>query len=108
MDCLNFKKQKNKFIFDSKDYEKYKKHGTSIIHWLPVQKDLVKVGVLMPNKEIKKGLAEPMVKNLKVNDIIQYTRFGFCKLDKKKKISYCFGIRMIEICDLLLILFNSC
>ena len=85
MDCLNFIKKKNKFVFDSKDYEKYKKQGDKIIHWLPVQKDLVKVEVLMPNKEVKKGLAEPMVKNLKVGDIVQFTRFGFCKLDKKEK-----------------------
>src|SRR3989338_4302506 len=52
MDCLNFKKTKNRFILDSLEYEKYKKHGDKIIHWLPVQKDLVKVEVLMPNKEI--------------------------------------------------------
>ena len=85
MDCLNFKKQKNKFVFDSLEYEKYKKQGDKIIHWLPVQKDLVKVEVLMPNKEVKKGLAEPLVKNLKVGDIVQFSRFGFCKLDKKEK-----------------------
>ena len=24
-------------------------------------------------------------KNLKVGDIVQFTRFGFCKLDKKEK-----------------------
>ena len=84
MDCLNFKKQKNKFVFDSLEYEKYKKQGDKIIHWLPVQKDLVKVEVLMPNKEVKKGLAEPLVKNLKVGDIVQFSRFGFCKLDNKK------------------------
>ena len=85
MDCLNFVKKKDKIIFDSVEYEKYKKHGDKIIHWLPVQKDLVKVEVLMPSREIKKGLAEPMVKNLKVGDIVQFTRFGFCKLDKKEK-----------------------
>ncbi len=85
MDCLNFTKKKNSFIFDSLEYEKYKKNGDKIIHWLPVQKDLVKVEVLMPNKEVKKGLAEPLVKNLKVNDIVQFTRFGFCRLDKKEK-----------------------
>ena len=83
MDCLNFKKIKNKFIFDTLDYENYKKHGDKIIHWLPVQKDLVKVEVLMPSKEIKKGLAEPLVKNLKVGDVVQFSRFGFCKLDNK-------------------------
>ncbi len=85
MDCLNFKKAKNKFVFDSLEYEKYKKQGDLIIHWLPVEKGLVKVEVMMPNKEVKKGLAEPLVKNLKVGDIVQFQRFGFCKLDKKEK-----------------------
>lgn len=84
MDCLNFKKIRNKFMFDSLEYEKYKQKGDKIIHWLPVQKDLVKAEVLMPNKELKKGLAEPMVRNLKIGDIVQFTRFGFCKLDNKK------------------------
>jgi glutamyl-tRNA synthetase len=84
MDCLNFVKKKSKFVFDSKDYEKYRQKGDKIIHWLPVQKDLVKVEVLMPDKKIAKGLAEPMAKNLKIGDIVQFTRFGFCKLDSKK------------------------
>lgn len=85
MDCLNFVKKKNQFIFDSLDYDKYKKYGEKIIHWLPVQKDLLKVEVLMPTKEVKKGLAEPLVKNLKIGDIVQFARFGFCRLDKKEK-----------------------
>lgn len=85
MDCLNFKKQKNRFVFDSLEYDRYKKHGDKIIHWLPVQKDLLKVEVLMPTKEVKKGLAEPLVKNLKIGDIAQFARFGFCRLDKKEK-----------------------
>jgi hypothetical protein len=57
-----------------------------------VQKDLVKVEVLMPNKEIKKGFAEPLVKNLKINDVVQFARFGFCRLDNKKgdKLSFWF------------------
>ena len=85
MDCLNFKKKKNKLIFDSKEYKNYKKKGDKIIHWLPKQKDLVKVEVLMPDKKIKKGLAEPLVKKLNVNDEIQFERFGFCRLDNKEK-----------------------
>ena len=85
MDCLNFKKKRNKFIFDSLEHKKYKKHGKKIIHWLPKQKDLVKVEILMPDKKIIKGLAEPMVMNLNLNEVIQFQRFGFCKLDKKEK-----------------------
>ncbi len=85
MDCLNFKKKGSKLIFDSLEYKKYKKNGDLIIHWLPKQKDLVKVEILMPDKKLIKGLAEPMVKKLKENDVIQFTRFGFCRLDKKEK-----------------------
>ena len=85
MDCLNFKKKGNKLVFHSLEYKKYKKNGHLIIHWLPKQKDLVKTEVLMPDKKLIKGLAEPEVKKLKENDVIQFTRFAFCRLDKKEK-----------------------
>ena len=55
------------------------------MHWLPKQKDLVKTEVLMSDKKLIKGVAEPLVKKLKENDVIQFTRFGFCRLDKKEK-----------------------
>ena len=85
MDCLNFTKKKGKLIFHSLEYKKYKKQGDKIIHWLPKQEDLVKVDVLMPNKEVKKGLAEPLIKTLKVGTEIQFERKGFYRLDKKEK-----------------------
>ena len=85
MDCLNFKKIKNKFIFDSLEYEKYKDKGDKIIHWLPIEKNLEKVEILMPDKKIAKGLAEKGVLDLKEEDIVQFARFGFCRLDKKEK-----------------------
>ena len=84
MDCLNFVKKGSKLIFDSIDYAEYKKHGVGIIHWLPVQKDLVKTEVLMPDAKVKKGIAEPGIKKLKQGDIIQFERFGFCRLDGKQ------------------------
>tara|TARA_Y100000310_G_scaffold241784_1_gene245862 strand:+ start:24934 stop:26601 length:1668 start_codon:yes stop_codon:yes gene_type:complete len=85
MDCLNFKKKGTKFIFHSTEHEKFKKHGDLIIHWLPKEKDLVKAEVLMPDKKLIKGIAEPLTKKLNENDVIQFTRFGFCRLDKKEK-----------------------
>jgi len=85
MDCLNFKKKGNKFIFDSLEHKNFKKHGDFIMHWLPKQKDLVKTEILMPDKKLIKGVAEPLVKKLKENDVIQFTRFGFCRLDNKEK-----------------------
>jgi len=85
MGCLNFTKKKGKFVFHSLEYEKYKKQGDKIIHWLPKQKELAKVEILMPDKEIKKGLGEPLLKKLEIGTEIQFERFGFCHLDKKEK-----------------------
>lgn len=56
-----------------------------MIHWLPVQKNLVKIEIVMPDAEIKKGLAEPTIKDLKENEVCQFERTAFCRLDKKGK-----------------------
>ncbi len=85
MHAFNFKKQKNQFVFDSTELEKYKKQGKSIMHWLPKDEKLVNVEVLMPNAKIIKGVAESSVKNIKINEVIQFERFGFCKLDSIEK-----------------------
>lgn len=83
MDCLNFRRKKG-FVFDSVEHEKYKKEGKAIIHWIP-ESETVEVEVFMPDSKLIKGLAEVSVKKLKVNDVIQFQRFGFCRLDKKEK-----------------------
>jgi|TARA_Y100000310_G_scaffold345431_1_gene464940 glutamyl-tRNA synthetase len=85
MDCLNFKKKGRKLVFHSLEYKQFKKSGDLIIHWLPKQKDLVKTEVLMPDKKLIKGLAEPLAKKLAENEVIQFIRYGFCCLDKKEK-----------------------
>ncbi len=85
MDCLNFKKTGSKFMFDSVDYAEYKKDGSAIIHWLPVQKDLIKTTIFMPDGKKLEGLSEPLTAKLKEDDIIQFERTGFCILDKKEK-----------------------
>jgi glutamyl-tRNA synthetase len=89
MDCLNFVKkgkgQAAEFVFDSKEHSNYKEKGKRIIHYLPVQDELVNVEVMMPDKKVVKGLGEPLMNKLKEGDIIQAERFGFMKLDKKEK-----------------------
>jgi len=59
------------------------KEGIARIQW--VSDDNVKVDVLMPDGKTISGLAEGNVKKLKEGDIIQFVRFGFCRLDKKDK-----------------------
>jgi len=53
------------------------------IQW--VSDDNVLVDILMPDGSIINGLAEGNIKKLKEGDIIQFVRFGFCRLDKKDK-----------------------
>lgn len=85
MDCLNFTVKGKKFTYHSTEHKHYKKSGEMIIHWLPYTKDLIKVEIRMPDNKIKKGYGEPLLKKLKESDIVQFTRFGFCRLDKKSK-----------------------
>ena len=75
-------REEEKLVFDSTDYETFKEKGKSIIHWLPMDSDLPTVDVLMPDNTIVTGFAEVGVKNLKVGDVVQFERFGFCRLDK--------------------------
>ena len=35
----------------------------------------------MPNNKTAKGKAESSLKQIKVGDIVQFERFGFCRLD---------------------------
>jgi len=79
MHLFNFKNLN--FISEELD----RKLNAKLIHWLPVSDSLVKTEIIMPDGSIKKGLAESTIKNLKINEIIQFERFGFCKLDKKGK-----------------------
>lgn len=91
MDCLNFRKTKGKYVFDSLEHEHYKDKGKKIMHFLPVSKDLIDAEILMNDISVVKGIAEQSIKDVKVNDVIQFERFGFCRLDSveekgKKKI----------------------
>ncbi len=82
MHAFNFKKKSNQLV---KELEKYKQKGERIMHWLPKDEKLINTEVLMPDAKIVKGIAEPSVKNIKINEVIQFERFGFCKLDSIKK-----------------------
>jgi len=90
MDCLNFRKDSKKFVFDSANVENYKKEGEKIIHWLPKNDNLVDAEVLMPDKKVINGKLEKNAKNIKVGSVVQFERFGFCRLDKKEKDKFYF------------------
>jgi len=82
MDCMNFIKKGNKFMFHSLEYEKFRdaKNKGMIIHYVP-KDNCVGFEVLMDNGEIINGVAEDQIKNLKIDDVIQAERRFFCRLD---------------------------
>jgi len=61
--------------------------GNEIVKNMPkiqwVSKKNIKIKIIMPDKEIK-AIGEPNIKKLKIDDVIQLIRIGFCRIDKKK------------------------
>jgi len=84
MDCLNFRKNIDTYKFDSVEYEIFKGNGRKIMHWLPAYGN-VDIEILMDDASIINGVAEHNIRRLKVGEIIQFERFGFCRLDKIEK-----------------------
>jgi glutamyl-tRNA synthetase len=57
------------------------KFDTQKIQW--VSEPNTKVKIIMPDGSIKEGVAEPSIRNIKENDLIQLVRVGFARCDKK-------------------------
>jgi glutamyl-tRNA synthetase len=51
------------------------------INW--VESNNIKTNIIMPDNRKVSGLAEAAASNIKVGEVIQFERFGFCRLDKK-------------------------
>lgn len=85
MDLFNFKvktigKDLIQAKFLSNSYEEAKKQFAPLIHWILVDSG-IPCGVIMPDASMVKGVAEDDCKWLKPNDIIQFQRFGFVRVD---------------------------
>jgi glutamyl-tRNA synthetase len=80
MDCLNFRKKENKFIFDSIEVEKYKLEGKKIIHWVPTN-SAIEISILMPDCKETIGIAEENITNIQEDQVVQFERYAFCRLD---------------------------
>jgi glutamyl-tRNA synthetase len=51
------------------------------IQWISEPNEKIKI--IMVDGEIKNGIAEPDIKKLKVGDMIQFQRFGFCRVESQ-------------------------
>ena len=67
--------------------------NASLIHWLPVSKDLVNIEIIMDDAEIIKAIAEPSIKKVKKDEVIQIERNFFlrCESNTSKKRLFCFA-----------------
>ena len=85
MDYCNFEVVEGKYKFVSESYEDFKNSSKKgmIIHWLPVEDNVV-VEVVMEDNSHALGLGEKSMLDLKEGDIVQLERFSFCRLDKKE------------------------
>jgi glutamyl-tRNA synthetase len=67
--------------FMSESYEEVRKTKVQLIHWIPIREDMP-CQVVMPDATIAEGIAESACKQLKPNNVIQFERFGFARIDK--------------------------
>jgi len=67
--------------FISESYEEARKAKGQLIHWIPVGEDMP-CQVVMPDATLMEGIAESVCKRLRPNNIIQFERFGFVRIDK--------------------------
>lgn len=65
---------KAKFVSKKVSYE------TPKIHW--VSEPNIKIKIVMPDGSIREVIAEPAIKFLKENQLIQLVRTGFCRVDR--------------------------
>jgi glutamyl-tRNA synthetase len=80
IDNLNFKKEGDLCTFDSEEYVNFRGKGKKIIQWLP-KNSTVDAEILMPDTKVIKGKGEISIGTLEIGDVIQFQRFGFCRLD---------------------------
>ncbi|HLD33948.1 MAG TPA: glutamate--tRNA ligase [Candidatus Nanoarchaeia archaeon] len=87
MECVNFTRKGSQFMFDSLDHPSFKnaKNRGMIIHWLPKGTELCSVEVMLEDGSKIIGKCEHRLKDLPEGSIVQFERFGFCRLDKKHK-----------------------
>lgn len=89
MDLLNVKIEKitDRMLegsIHSYEYEKARELGVPLIHWLPVGLSFIKVKLVMPDASIVEGIGEELCKTLRENQIVQFIRVGFARIDAMK------------------------
>jgi glutamyl-tRNA synthetase len=72
-----------KAVYHSESYQIGRELNAPFIHWLPEGKG-INGKVVMPDASISTGLIEKGCQDLEINDMFQFERFGFCRVDSIK------------------------
>lgn len=81
MDAVNVDIEGDKLTYNSTSFEDAREQKARIIQWVPV-KENINVKIIMSDGTAKTGLGEIAIKDLKVDDIVQFERVGFARLDE--------------------------
>jgi len=89
MELFNFRvetagRQLIEAVFHSETYKEAKKLGAPLIHWIPANTGMP-CEVVMPDALLAKGIAEDACEKLRPNEIVQFERFGFARIDRPGK-----------------------
>ena len=85
MDAMNVKKtSSHTYSFVSESYDDYRvlKDKGSLIHFVPKDGNEVYANLFMPDTTTKKIICEANVEDLIADEVIQFERFAFCRLDR--------------------------
>jgi glutamyl-tRNA synthetase len=73
-------KEKARARFHSFELDEAKRRKAPLIHWVPAQENIA-VKVVKPDR-IESGVGEPSLVNVKRDDIVQFERYGFARIDE--------------------------
>ena len=85
MELFNFQvetveKESIKAVFHSRSYEEAKKLDAPLVHWIPADTG-IPCEMMMPDASVESGVAEDSCRELRLNEIVQFERFGFVRVD---------------------------
>jgi glutamyl-tRNA synthetase len=92
IDAVNVSFKDDKTVYHSNDLEEARNAKAMIVQWVPVEGSL-SADLVMPDASVITGYIEPSASNLKVDDVVQFERFGFARLDEinDKKLTFYFA-----------------
>ncbi len=81
MDGFNICFNKGRTIYHSNDLDEARNSKAMIVQWVPV-KDSIEAELVMPDATIRKGFIEKSAADLQVDDVVQFERMGFARVDE--------------------------